>query len=309
MEIGCDLEPGQAVAVEMTEEQYFHDRQALTRSALGMLRADGPSFDPQAFSEWLAGGHDDDSTASTRRGTNSHLAVYQPQEWLRRVGFPVIKRPRGALKSGAEEAMVLWRGWQLATAARDQIVSGIDDRIDVTEAQFEEIRKISVSAWSHPEASILLTAPGEIERTILWREPETGVLVKVRIDKLSRLTVAQVYGTELLAGPTISDLKTTRDHRPRPFWRSAENYGYLEQAALYSDAVEAWIGERPAFYWIAVRSDKPRTAVYWPTETQLQRGRDRYLEQLGDYLNRKQSGNWRAPHECGVNPLWEPSWQ
>jgi hypothetical protein len=304
-----DLELGQAIAVDWTEADYFGDRSALTRTSLGMLRSDGPDYDPTAFAEWLAGvEQDDDSTKATTRGTNSHLGVFQPNEWIRRVGIPVVPRPPGARKTGAEENKALWRAWQMALAMRDKAVSTIPDRIDVTPQAFAEVAAISCSAWAHPEANVLLSAPGKIEQTILWREPNTGVLVKVRLDKFSTLTRAQVYGTALPHGPAISDLKTTRDHRPKPFWRSAESYGYLEQAALYSDATEALIGERPAFYFIAIRSEKPRTAVYMPTDEQLQRGRDRYVAQLYEFVDRQQSGDWRAPHECGVQPLWEPSW-
>jgi hypothetical protein len=304
----CDIEPGQAMAVDWTETDYFTDRSALTRSALQMLRVDGPDYDPTAFAEWLAGGYSVDSTKETTRGTNSHVGVFQPQEWLRRAGFPVVPRPPGARKTGADDAKALWRGWQMTVAMRESMALTIPDRIDVTPTQFDEVRAISWSAWSHPEASILLAAPGDIEQTILWREPVTGVLVKVRLDKFSMLSRASVYGTDIAAGPAISDLKTARDHRPKPFWRSGEGYGYLEQAALYSDAVEAWVGTRPAFYFIVVRSENPRTAVYRPTEQQLQRGRDRYFAQLYEFIERQQTGDWRASNECGVQPYWEPSW-
>jgi hypothetical protein len=302
----CDLKLGQAVAVDWTEQDYFSDRSALTRSALQMLRVDGPDYDPTAFAEWLAGGYSDDSTKETTRGTNSHVGVFQPHEWLRRAGVPLIPRPPGARKSGDKEAKALWRAWQIAIAAREAVVPS--DCIDVTPQDFDAVKAISCSTWAHPEASILLSAHGTVEQTILWREPSTGVLVKVRLDKFSTLTRAQVYGSALQAGPAISDLKTARDHRPKPFWRSGEGYGYLEQAALYSDAVEAWLGEQPNFYFIVVRSAKPRTAVYKPADEQLQRGRERYLAQLNDFLDRQQSGDWRAAHECGIQPYWEPSW-
>jgi len=301
----ASIEPGQVAEVDLTEAEYFTDRAALTRSSLGLL-----SGDPVAFHDWLEGAEFvDDSTKETRRGSNSHLAVYQPQEWLRRVGIPAIAKPPGARKKGAEDARALWSVWQTVVGLRESLVSAIPDRIDVTPQQYEEVRAISCSAWSHPIASVLLAAPGEIEKTLLWREPQTNVVVKVRLDKFSVLTGAQVYGTTLPAGPTISDLKTARDHRPEPFWRSVQKFGYLPQAALYSDVVEAWTGVRPAFYFLVVRSESPRTAMYKPTDEQLQRGRDRYFGQLQEFVFRQQSGEWRAQHEVEINPLWEPPYK
>jgi hypothetical protein len=298
-----DLEPGQAIAVDWTEADYFGDRTALTRSSLWLLAAD-----PTAFCEWLSGGaqNDDEPSKAMRRGTNSHLAIFEPNEWLRRVGLPEIPRPPGARKGGTIDARNLWGVWQTFIAQRERVMSTIPDRIDVTPAEYDEVRAIAINAWSHTDAAVLLGAPGKVEQTVLWREPTTGVLVKVRLDKFSTLTRSQVYGTELAAGPAISDLKTAKDHRPRPFFTSSvARLGYLEQAAIYSDATEALVGERPNFYFIVVRSGKPRTAVYTPSDEQLQRGRDSYMASLCNYLDRVQSGDWRAPHECGVQPLWD----
>jgi hypothetical protein len=301
----ASIEPGQVVEVDLTEAEYINDRAALTRSSLGLL-----SDDPVAFHEWMAGAeYEDDSTKETRRGSNSHLAVYQPQEWLRRVGIPEVARPPGARKTGADEARALWSAWQTLVGIRERLVATIHDRIDVTPQQYEEVRAISCSAWAHPIASVLLASPGEVEKTLLWREPETNVVVKVRLDKFSTLSVADVYGTNMAAGPTISDLKTTRDHRPEPFWRSVQKYGYLAQAALYSDVVEAWTGIRPSFYFIAVRSAAPRTSMYQPTDEQLQLGRDRYFGQLQELVHRQQSGEWRAQHELDIVALWQPPYR
>jgi hypothetical protein len=303
VQYAMELELGQAVAVDWTEADYFGDRTALTRSSLAMLSAD-----PPAFFEWLSGtATEDEPSKEMRRGTNSHLAIFEPKEWMRRIGVPSIPRPPGARKSGGgPDSRKLWDAWQTLIANRELVMSTIAGRIDVTPREYDDVCAISNSAWAHPAAAVLLAAPGVVEQTVLWREPETGVLVKVRLDKFSTLTRAQVYGTNLRAGPAISDLKTAKDHRPKPFYRSSvERFGYLEQAAIYSNAVEAWCGERPNFYFIVVRSGKPRTAVYTPTAEQLERGTKNYVSQLFDFLDRSESGNWHATFERDAEPLWD----
>jgi hypothetical protein len=186
-------------------------------------------------------------------------------------------------------------------------MSKIDDRIDVSLAEFGQVQEISQAVWSHPDAAALLSAPGYVEQTVIWREPRHGLLMKVRLDRCTELSPAHVYGTGLEPGPAIGELKTARDVKPRPFLRAAVQHGYDVQDALYSDAVAALIGSVPSFYFIAVcNGQRKRVGVHRLAPEIIESGRSRYQAMLDDYVIRLERDDWLAPWERGVNVLsWE----
>jgi hypothetical protein len=303
-----ELAVGEAVAVDWTFEEYLEDRSALTRSSLAFCEKD-----PRGFREWALGQASSGSESKSKtRGTNTHLWLLEPQEWSRRVGVPEIPRPEGAsgnAKKGSR-AREIYDSWCAVVAQREALMSKIPDRVDVTLAEFEKIQAIAKSVWSHPDALALLCAPGWVEQTVLWREPTTGLLTKVRLDRLDELGPEHIVETELEVGLAIVDIKTTRDHTPRAFGRSIAEYGYLPQAAFYSDAVEALIGRKPTFYFIAAKNESNwGTAVYRLDEEQLERGRQTYQDRLLDVLGRQFRDDWLADCERGVQYLPVPDWK
>jgi len=302
-----ELAVGEAVAVDWTFEVYLEDRSALTRSSLAFCEKD-----PRGFRDWTLGTADSGpGSKSKTRGTLSHLWLLEPQEWCRRVGVPEIPRPdnaSGNAKKGTREREI-YDGWRALVAKRETLMAKIPDRIDVTLAEFESIQAIAKSVWSHPEARALLSAPGWSEQTVLWREPTTGLLTKVRLDRLDELGPEHIVETELEAGLAIADIKTTRDHTEHAFGRSIADYGYLAQAAFYSDAVEALFGRKPGFYFIAAKNESTwGTAVYRLDDEQLERGRQTYQERLLDVLGRQFRDDWLADCERGVRSIYVPDW-
>lgn len=303
-----ELTIGEAVAVDWTFEEYLDDRSALTRSSLALA-----SENPRAFRDrWILGEPEADSGSKSKtRGTLSHLWLLEPAEWCRRVGIPQIPRPdaaSGKAKKGSRERE-LYDSWRRAVAQRESVMAAVTDRVDVTLGEFQCLQAITKSVWSHEQALTLLSVPGRAEQTVLWREPTTGLLVKVRLDRYVDLDADEVYGTELAEGPGVVDVKTTRDHMENAFGRSIVKLGYLPQAALYTDAVEALIGVTPTFYFIAAKNESNwGTAVYRLDSDQLARGRRQYQRRLLDVLERKFKDDWLAECERGVRPIYIPDW-
>lgn len=93
---------------------------------------------------------------------------------------------------------------------------------------------------------------GQAERTLVCRDEETGVLLRVRPDFLP--TALQ----------HIPDYKTAATARPVDFARQVEKLGYHMQAALYLDAIEAVTGHKPDSFFFVVQEKEPPYVVTCP---------------------------------------------
>lgn len=119
-------------------------------------------------------------------------------------------------------------------------------------------------------ANGLITGDGEIELSIRWDDPETGVPCKARWDRHS----------PSIAGGAIVDLKTTRDASPRTFERAIFQYGYHRQGAFYLRSAKAHGLPHQHYVIIAVEKEPPHgVCVYRLTEGAIDAG-DCQLEPL-----------------------------
>jgi len=313
------LELGEAMLVDWTAEQYFADTDALTRSSLSLCAAKPRTF----WRRWEQGLRidvPDDSSDAKDRGVYVHLAVLELPEWVRRVGIPEVPRPKGASGNASKStpegrhARKLYEQWREACEQREQLMAKIHDRIDVSLADFHRIRQMVASAWSHPEAAALLSAPGRNEQTVLWREPTSGLLVKCRLDRLVELDCEHVYGTDLEPGLVVTDLKTAGDPEPQGFMRSVFRYGYHVQDAMYSDAIAALTGRDVGFYFVVIGSEGDdagyhETWVYKLPEHEIEQGRAEYRKRLAEIVDRRITDDWKKPGEGrGVVTLPTSRW-
>lgn len=316
-----DIELGQAIAVDWTEAQYFADRTCLTRSSLALLAENPAEFERY----WYQGiARPSDATDSKDFGTHGHVAILEPDAWERRLGLPIPPKPaKGktqklveiARQVGLPEADLLRMipattdAWKSATAMRDKLVATIPDRIDVTLFDYLRLTAIVRSVWSHPQASTILRAPGPVEQTIIWREPISGLVVKVRVDKLADISSEAAFDVgDIEAGIGIGDIKTTRAKGRRAPWlfaKSVRDYGYHVQNAMYRDAVQAlYPGEPVEFYFIAICSEGDFDTSTWrlPDEA-IEQGRDLYLQRLLEIRDRQFTYDWRHAYTRGVQTV------
>lgn len=141
--------------------------------------------------------------------------------------------------------------------------------------EFTHIINMRIAVYDHPKAAALLDG-AETEKTIIFREPETGILCKTRIDALNKRNKAVV------------DLKTARSADERAFVRSIFTYNYHVQGSFYRDSVNAVLDGRvtkhpkfEVFVIIAVEKEPPyQVGVFHISEALLQVGRERYIELL-----------------------------
>jgi len=300
-----DLRSGECIAVDWTAAEYFA-AEPLSRSVLGLL-----DTEPRAFRDAVAGGVGEHvESKEMRLGTLLHLGLLEPHELARRLAPDV---PRPAIADGRAAAgtpgRVAFETWRRLCDLRDRARKLMsEDAIDVPAETVMRLARMIHAAQQHLEGGVLLRAPGECEQSYVWREPASGLLVKIRVDKISRLTRSEIFGTDLQHGLSATDLKSTASDAAYQFTRSARKFGYLPQASLYTDALTAYFGEVPSWYWLVVTNepvyrDEHGASVYQLTSDQLTRGREIYRAQLLDVLERRSTNNWTAAHRRGVHTL------
>lgn len=166
--------------------------------------------------------------------------------------------------------------WQAAVAAESLTV--------LLPAQVDAIKGMAVALGQHPlvRAGIL---GGEIERSILWQDEETGVWLKVRPDAIP---------TDAL---DFSDLKTTPDVSHDAIVRSIGEFGYHVQAALVGMACRAVLGrEMESFSLVFVESAAPhcvRVVTLQPEDLSL--GEQQIRSALKLFKSCLDRGVWPGP--------------
>ena len=292
-----DLRLGEAVFMDWTDPQYFAAR-AVSRSGLIHMRHDPADFErrhERGLGEPLK------ETSSMRLGTGAHCATLTPTDFHRRCPCPEPLRPAGARKG--TPARLRFEQVHGAWAA---MMNAIPDAIRLKPAEYMRSMNIARAFYDAYDPRILLMASGRAEVSIVWREPTSGILVKVKIDRIVELTADDVFGSELEPGFYEVDIKTSENIEPWAFKKSARRYGLDVQASLYCDALQA-AAKRPAKHlWLCIESKEkahPRTAVYPRTDEAVQRGREAYRELLGELAWRRESGVWLKDWERGPYAL------
>ena len=166
----------------------------------------------------------------------------------------------------------------------------------------QHVERVVAAVRAHPMVQELERADdGANEQTILWREPDHGLVLRTRLDMLRDLG-----GDTLIIG----DLKTSKSAEPEEFAKTVARYGYHRQAAIYSDALQALRPDCEVhFIFIVVSKNYPfEVACYELPADALELGRRQYRRTLAEYAERLQTNDWTAPWERSVNELTLPKW-
>lgn len=226
-------------------------------------------------------------TPSLRWGTLVHTALLEPALF----GQTVVAMPEGLDKGTGAKARVA--EFEAAHAGKEIIDS----------AEAASLAAIVKRVTEDEFAMDLLGAPGRTEHSLFWDDEQTGIALRCRPDYWRNDGI-------------LVDVKTTADCSSWGFGKSALDYGYDRQAAIYWDGVTAVTGTAPtAFVFIAIEHSKTSGETYVQchnveAET-LMRGRERYRKGLADLkMCREKYGaeSARYPHtlEASIKPLRVP---
>ncbi len=166
------------------------------------------------------------------------------------------------------------------------------DKTLVTFAEFEKIKGMAIGLQQN-EGTANAFAEGEPEVTGIYKDPDTGIYLKVRPDWLRpRLAI---------------NYKTAKSLAREKWMRQAWDLGYCVSAALCVDVLKAL--DHPVFYsFVCQEKTVPYLAVSRVlSDDHLQAGRMIYRRALRTFADCVASGKWPGYSE-GVETIPYPAW-
>ena len=172
------------------------------------------------------------------------------------------------------------------------------DRIILTEEQMHVAEGQVASIKAKPMVYALFEGC-QSELPMFWRDPETGVLCKIKPD-----SIKQAGG-----GVVLADLKTTSDASPAGFSKSAGALGYHIQQSFYCEGYEAVTGVPViGFVFVAVSNEYPYDcAMYMLDDVAESHGKLKVRQALNAYAKCKADGVWPG-FGSDIKTLSLPPW-
>jgi hypothetical protein len=243
----------------------YHNGPGISRSMLMVFRQSPFHFWKRYIKN--GGQQETKSSAAMELGSIVHTCVLEPSEFHKRY----IVEPKVNKQSTAGKAK--WAE-HLANAG---------DRIVIDSETYEKAYLMSTAVLEDTECRGFLTG-AQIEKTIYWYDPDTGILCKCRPDALYlNDTVNYVF-----------DLKTAKNASARAFKYDMEEYGYHIQAGMISEACKHVINsDMQDFVYGVVESVEPYAVVNYPLNPRsLEKGRELFKASLRNYKECLESDKW-----------------
>lgn len=209
------------------------------------------------------------------------------------VGSPVIAYPDEHLTpSGNASTKVATLAW-----AKDQRAAGL---VPVTPDQMVDVDAMAEAILDHTLARSLIEAPGASEQSMFAPDPETGVWLRARIDRLP-----DQDGSQTLA----LDLKTSTSADPREFQRSAAEYGYDVQSEWYQHVLRLTRGDvDTAFLFVVVEKAAPYLVSVIELDAEFAAiGRARMRRAIDTFKTCRDADDWPGYEEI-VHLVDPPRW-
>lgn len=260
----------------MTEQEY-RQHEGVSRSQLWRLHEGSPEkFKYQEE-------HPEEPTPALIFGQMVHKLVLEPETF----GDEFVIMPECDRRT--KEGKAQWFDF----------LQGAGDRTPIKAEDYEKALGMRNALMENDLIVKLLS--GKHEVPLFWTDELTGEKCKVRLDCFIPLS----------NGSIVIDYKSTNDASTESFMRSAINYGYDFQAAMYSEGVKNVTGKDAVFYFIVQEKEPPYAFnVLAADDRFVKRGFDIFRELIGTYHECKVSGNWYGYMgiENQINLLELPAW-
>ena len=151
----------------------------------------------------------------------------------------------------------------------------------LTPNEYDTIESMGQSVYAH-RAVKLLRQNGGCEVSMAWTDPSTGIKMKARMDKVTRMDGV----------PVIVDLKSCQTLNTYKLEKHLYDYGYHRQDAIYREGYKIITGEVADFLLVFVRKTLP-----WPVAVRrlCPASRD-----LGVFEYHNLLGRWSRCLESGI---------
>jgi hypothetical protein len=233
--------------------------------------------------------HPKEDTEAQGFGQALHMAILDPSAFETEFAFSPLNPETGRdYDRRTKEGKAAWTAFEAQNK----------DKILVKGSEAARIRRISEKVWAHPTAREILGGRGTNELGVVWTDPESGVLCKALIDRV----------TQFEGWTTIVDLKSTVDASDDGWPRQVMRWGYHIQAAYYMDGFNSIQEGKRRFVFIAVEKDPPYALrVHEPKPSAIAQGRIEYKALLLQFAEALKNDYWPSYPE-GVNEFNLPEW-
>jgi exodeoxyribonuclease VIII len=174
------------------------------------------------------------------------------------------------------------------------------DKPIITREQNDDILGMINAAWSIPIVSRILGRPGHSEVSMFSNHPETGLLLKGRVDRQT---------TDEQGALTFVDVKTTDDASLAAFARTVAKFRYHVQDAMYSTIAESLGLAKPFFLFVAIERKPPyAVGVYQLDDGSKEHGKLALERELALFKTCSESNQWPGYPEA-IQILSLPNWK
>jgi hypothetical protein len=217
--------------------ELYHQRKlgVVSKSALDLVRRS-----PAHYRAWIDGALPDDETPALTFGRAFHCALLEPETFARRY---TVQPDFGDCRF--KENKLSRDQWRAANAQREALAP---DTAQAISGMVEAVQ-------AHPLAGKMIR-DGDPELTLTWKDPDTGLTCKIRMD----------YYVRKLG--MIVDAKSTDDASPDAFRRSIAKYGYHRQDALYRAGCLEIGAPVQHFVLIAVEKTAPHAVAIYSLDSE-----------------------------------------
>lgn len=198
-------------------------------------------------------------------GNALHTLILEPNEFEKR--YFVIPEFNKVTKEGKE----CWL----------KIKSDLGKKETLSAHQYQTLQHMAASLKKN-KLAIQLIENAEIEQSLYWTDPDTGILCKCRPD--------------ILRNNLVCDLKTAQNGSPRSFQYAAFDYGYYIQAAMVREAIKQLKQKIiKDFLFLVIEKSAPYAiSIYQLDEASLNKGYQEFKILLAHYKQCLETNDWPA---------------
>ncbi len=241
-----------------SQEVYSEQHEFIRSSALKQIL-----ITPWHFQHYLQ--HPKTETKAMTKGTALHAALLEPENFQRQfVVVPKIDR-RG------KEGKARWKAFTEANIGK----------VIIQSHDVELIKTLRRSIAANPKARALLTLPGKPEVSLYWTDPQTGIRLKARTDRL--LVQPQ---------PLLLEVKSTTKAGKGYFQKKIVEFDYHFSVAMYREGLKCIFGECPPAVFLVIEDETFQICLYTPDQRMLNDGYKRFRHAVELLAECREANRW-----------------
>lgn len=254
--------------------EVYHKSPGISSSGISLI-LDCPK---RYWYQYLSNEASREDTRSMLIGQALHTMVLEPDTFNDR--FIVLPELDRRTKAGKE--------------AYEQFINESQGKIVLPSSDYESAKQMADNVKAHRMYEKIYGV-GNIEDSCLWKDKDTGVLLRSRPD----------YYNDFL----IIDVKTTKDASPQAFASSMATYGYHRQAAMACDALTELTGcpYETVIQFVVENTAPYLVAAYAIKQDAIELGRKQYKEGARIYAECMRTNNWPGYPEI-LTEIDLPNW-